>query len=409
MGCDEIRGWVLVGALVIGVSACVSGQPVEPSPTVISPSSDPAASAVQCDIALDDPCVAWRVDEVDSAGVEGDVAVGVHRDGRVAAYDAATGAMRWERPFPTQVSVAAVRPGHVYLTSSSEVFVLSTADGTERWRRNGSLADPAETSGIALVHTDGAIEAVALEDGETVWSVDVSDPIFFFVEGLGGSGRVILPDSDSAIAEYDRTTGQQLWRYETAETPIVSATTSTLAAVRQTGDGGDRYIVIDRSGNVLAEHDMGAGGGFLATVDDHLVELRVAGGVLGIDAETGAYAWELPIGLPLRSFGDRFFDGFRLPATALVVGANLDGVEVIAMIDPESGQQRWQMRANLDVRAAVVGSTYVVLVRPTVTTWHDRQTGELAATIIIRNPRILSDNPAVVLSDTSLVGLQIAG
>jgi len=139
MARDDIRGWVLVGVLVLGVSACVSGQPVEPSPTVTAPSSDPTASAQRCDIALDDPCVAWRIDEIVSAAVGVDLAVAVHADGRVAAYDAATGAMRWERPFPTQVSVAAVRPRHVYLTSSNEVFVLSAGDGTEQWRRSGSL------------------------------------------------------------------------------------------------------------------------------------------------------------------------------------------------------------------------------------------------------------------------------
>jgi len=258
------------------------------------------------------------------------------------------------------------------------------------------------------VHTTGTVEAVGIE-GETVWSAPVADPFFF--EGLGYSGRVIIPDSDTSIAEYNRTTGQQLWRYETARTPIVSAATSTLVTVRQTGEGVNRYIVINGSGNLLAEPEMGAGGGWLATVDDHLIELHLAGGVRGINPETGAYAWELPSGIPAQSFGDRFFGGFRLPAdlAALVVGANLDGVEVVAMIDPETGQQQWQMRANLDVRAAVAGSTYVVLVRPTVTTWHDRQTGELAATIIIRDPRILNDNPAVVISDSYLVGLKLAG
>jgi outer membrane protein assembly factor BamB len=290
----------------------------------------------------------------------------------------------------------------VYLQSPTEVLVVSAEDGTELWRRSGSLLDLADTDGIVLVHTGPGVDAVAVEGGETVWSAAVADQFRFVLGGLGDSGRVILADSETSLVEYDRTTGDQLWRHETS--PGISAVTSTLAAVRHKADS---YLILDNGGNVLAEHDMDAGG-WLATIDDQLVELRFAGGLRGIDADTGAYAWELPNAIPAQSFGDLYSGASRLPP-ALVAGTNIDGVEVVGMIDPGTGQPRWQMRANTDLRTAVAGDVYVVLVRATgVTTWHDRQTGRTAATVIIRNPQILSDDPAVVLSDNSLIGLDLA-
>ena len=403
MRLGALRGWGLAGVFVIGLGACVSSGRVEPSPTTPAPASSGDDSLERCDVALDDPCVAWRVDEVQSAVVGGGLAVAVHVDGRVVAYDATSGAARWDEGFPGEVSVRAVRGGRVYLQSPTEVFVVSATDGTELWRRAGSLLDLADTDGIVLVHTGPGVDAVAVEGGETVWSATVADRLIFVFGGLGDSGRVILADSDTSLVEYDRTTGEQLWRYQTS--PGIAAVTSTLAAVRHTAD---RYLVLDNGGNALAEHDMDAGG-WLATIDDQLVELRFAGGLRGIDADTGAYAWELPNAIPAQSFGDLYSGASRLPP-ALVAGTNIDGVEVVAMIDPGTGQPRWQMRANTDLRAAVAGDVYVVLIRPTgVTTWHDKPTGRTAATVIIRNPQILSDDPAVVLSDNSLIGLELAG
>jgi len=402
MRLGALRGWGLAGVFVIGLGACMPSGRVEPSPTTPAPESSGDDSSERCDVALEDPCVAWRVDEIQSAAVGGGLAVAVHVDGRVVAYDATSRAARWDARFPGEVSVRAVAGGRVYLQSSTEVFVVSTEDGAESWRRSGSLLDLADTDGIVLVHTGPGVDAVAVEGGETVWSAAVADQFRFVLGGLGDSGRVILADSETSLVEYDRTTGEQLWRHETS--PGISAVTSTLAAVRHTADS---YLILDNGGNVLAEHDMDAGG-WLATIDDQLVELRFAGGLRGIDADTGAYAWELPNAIPAQSFGDLYSGASRLPP-ALVAGTNMDGVEVVGMIDPGTGQPRWQMRANIDLRTAVAGDVYVVLVRATgVTTWHDKPTGRTAATVIIRNPQILSDDPAVVLSDNSLIGLDLA-
>src|SRR3990172_783775 len=126
------------------------------------------------------------------------------RSGRVAAYNAATGKVLWERDTDVLISGGpGVGEGLVLVgTSDGEVIALSEADGAPVWRVAVSsevLAAPKAAQGVVVVHTgDGSVAGLSAATGERLWSQERSTPTLT----LRGSSAPLLVD-DLAIAGSD--------------------------------------------------------------------------------------------------------------------------------------------------------------------------------------------------------------
>ena len=123
----------------------------------------------------------------DCPAVWHDLVIHAERDGRVFAFDRATGAVRWTAPpvvitgQPGQDERLAAAGGNVVLVTSSSgvggIVAYDAATGTERWRRtdfNGSLFLPALDSTTAYVDHGWIFASYELLTGIQRWATPPS-------------------------------------------------------------------------------------------------------------------------------------------------------------------------------------------------------------------------------------------
>ncbi len=152
-------------------------------------------------------------------------------DGRVAAFDAATGKRGWTSKTRLPLSAGPGTDGELVVAGSSngEVVALRATDGKRRWVARVSsevLAAPAVGAGLVLVRgVDGKLTALRQDDGSEAWFVQQSVPRLS-VRGTGApvvAGNVVLAGFDNGkIAAYEVSDGTLLW--ETLLTPPAGRT-----------------------------------------------------------------------------------------------------------------------------------------------------------------------------------------
>lgn len=141
-------------------------------------------------------------------------------DGRIAAFDAASGKRAWRSN--TELPLAggpAVGSGHV-VAGSSDGFVVAlvAADGKPEWRTNVAsevLAAPAIGKDLAYVRTvDGKLIALSLADGRQAWFAQQTMPRLS-VRGTGSPvvdrNLVICGFDNGRVAAYDANDGTVAW------------------------------------------------------------------------------------------------------------------------------------------------------------------------------------------------------
>ncbi|MDZ7751235.1 MAG: outer membrane protein assembly factor BamB [Gammaproteobacteria bacterium] len=128
------------------------------------------------------------------AAVAGDRVYGAGADGRVGAYDAATGESVWRVELERPVSGGpAVGDGLVVVgTNKGEVFALDVATGEQRWQAGVSsevLAPPAIGAGVVAVRTlDGRLFGLDGRTGKRRWIYDSPVPVL----SLRGTGEPVI-------------------------------------------------------------------------------------------------------------------------------------------------------------------------------------------------------------------------
>jgi outer membrane protein assembly factor BamB len=232
------------------------------------------------------------------------VLVGADSNGKLHAFDAATGTHRWTREFSyTNSSHPVVAGGLVYLQSNSDVLVFDLGSGEERFR--AKLGDG--TAGVPAISGDrlyvlGSCRAGAFDrrDGRMIWTLDDrgctggggaravlhgrrvvgSEEFFLDAENgarLGGRQPVAVAAGDVGIADgpqnqgisaFNLDSGAPLWRYEPdagASGSYGSVGSGALAAAGET--------VLWRYGHILHAFDRRTGAlgwrGRLAFTDSH--------------------------------------------------------------------------------------------------------------------------------------------
>ncbi|MDR3375540.1 MAG: PQQ-binding-like beta-propeller repeat protein [Ancalomicrobiaceae bacterium] len=188
--------------------------------------------------------------------------------GVVAALDAATGAVLWQKKLdkPGRGSPT-VADGKLYLVSEGNVlFALNTADGSDVWNFRGvpevggllGAANPAVSGGIVVVpFSSGELDAIDIKTGNGVWSEQMARASRnFAITGLADitaspvidDGVVYATGIGSRTAAFNLKTGLKIWDINigSAHTPAVAGNTVFIV------DLDDNLIAIERkTGEVI--------------------------------------------------------------------------------------------------------------------------------------------------------------
>ena len=156
--------------------------------------------------------------------------------GQVSAFDAASGARRWQRSFNVSGRTAgslfgggaSYDDGKVFITTGlGEVAALDAATGNQLWTAKpaGPLrGSPTVAFNAVYVMTmDNRIHALNAEDGKQLWNESGSSGqtgVFGVAAPAAGSGTVIAGYSTGEIAAYRYENGRTLWSDALARTSI---------------------------------------------------------------------------------------------------------------------------------------------------------------------------------------------
>jgi outer membrane protein assembly factor BamB len=270
--------------------------------------------------------------------------------GRVAAYDALTGALRWERLLNITLSSGpGVGDGAVMLGSEDgELIVLETADGATRWRATTSseiLAAPQISAGKVVISVnDGKIVAYDAQNGQRLWVSANTVPAL----SLRGGGRpvivgerVIVGFANGSIAAFNLNNGKRLWE--------------TAVAVPKGRTEIERLVDVDTTPRI-------AGGVVYA--------VAYQGQVAALSIENGQTLWSREG----SSFTDFVIDESRLYFT--------DATSQLWALDRKTGATLWrqeQLRARLVTGPALLDEYLVVGDFQGYVHWMRREDGHFVA------------------------------
>ncbi len=210
-------------ALLGGATSAVAQVPQAPDPapgtvpataaTMVTAQVDPQHTSHAVDPELFPPLEArWQLktDGAVVAAVAGDGAAFVRTANTLAAYDAATGSLRWT--VPIKAAGLAYDAGRVFVTVDTYVVALSALDGHELWRRQvfGLNQTPVATAGRVYYGTSNGVVALDAADGKDIW------------RGFGSGHGAVVPAVDAAAVyggngcgialAWSRLDGSRLWK-----------------------------------------------------------------------------------------------------------------------------------------------------------------------------------------------------
>jgi polyvinyl alcohol dehydrogenase (cytochrome) len=331
---------------------------------------------------------------------------------RAAALETA-----WEYEAPQSVNGApAVAGGRVYVLSGDALVALDAESGTEIWKRDdiGGSSSPTIAGGVVFaLGGDPTLWAVDADTGEDVWSVLADDQEFAsgfsspvvtkqaVIVGLSSIEEVAAEANATyrgGVAAFDRKTGDELWRYRTAEPPYngvgvwssvsVDAAAGTVYATtgnnytEEAGPTSDAIVALDletgearwvtqvSEGDVFTvrtarsqDSDFGTNPIlFEAEIGGEPRKLVGAGQKSGfywaLDRETGEIVWQREVSDGSALIGGVFNNGAYDGKRILVAGNNGPpgpgpadqnrprnhevGTSILMALDPATGEIVWQ-------------------------------------------------------------------
>ena len=256
--------------------------------------------------------------------VSGGVLVAVDTDGVVHAFDAQTGARRWNYRMRVDNNLqasafgggASIADGRVYATNGvGEVAAIDAQTGAEVWKVKpaGPLrGSPTIAFGAAFVMTqDNQIIALSLTDGAIQWQESGSSTqagVFGVAAPAAGQSSIIAGYSSGELAAYRYENGRSLWADALARTSI-STEVGALSDI-------DADPIID-SGQVYA---LGQGGRMAA-----------------YELVTGQRIWEIPVaGISTPSVAGEWIFALTDDARLLAIARSTGKIRWISQL------QRWR-------------------------------------------------------------------
>jgi outer membrane protein assembly factor BamB len=161
-----------------------------------------------------------------SPSLSGDTLISVSPRGHVRAFDAHSGAARWQQRLSTDISApAAIADGVVVVAGQrGDLYGLRAQDGSEIWRAQTSsevLARPAINAQFVSVRTvDGKLTTFSAKEGVRLWTYEQSVPILSL---RGTSAPVFFQDlvfsgfDNGRVTALDAQTGKPRWEVQVTD------------------------------------------------------------------------------------------------------------------------------------------------------------------------------------------------
>jgi len=211
----------------------------------------------------------WRAPmggDVHALAMSGAVALAGDRAGTLAAFDMATGAVRWSVTFPGALwsaprvdtaTGAVVATWHQ--TDTPAVRALDLRTGALRWEAPTatSTAAPALGPGVVLLaigdgHRHARVEARDLATGARRWQTPVPSSFEEAIEPAVAAGVVAVVDHFGVVSLLDLATGRIRWRHDLAHALIATRMVLTPRRVVFSSFSGEVFVLDRADGHLVA-------------------------------------------------------------------------------------------------------------------------------------------------------------
>ncbi len=226
-------------------------------------------------------------------------------DGRVIAFDAETGKIRWSRQTgPTETSP--LFAGNVVVVGdwSHNVYAFTTSSGNLRWHyKSGGQIKGAMTLAGGRVYFgsyDTHVYALDVRTGKQVWRASSQPRVgrtgTFYANPAVAYGRVYLGATDGKMYSYGARSGKLRWSNGTGDFIYSSAAVWRRNVLVGSYDG-DFYSFDAATGDVRWRFDANGKISGSPTVIDGIVYFStLSGRTYGLDARNGKVRWTYPAG-----------------------------------------------------------------------------------------------------------------
>jgi outer membrane protein assembly factor BamB len=254
-------------------------------------------------------------------------------------------------------ATAAIHDGLVYAGSlDGELYVLSLADGTLRWKHHTELgfnAPPAVAGGRVFAgDADGRFYCLEAATGKPLWGFETgaeidSGPNFY-------KDWVLFGSQDATLYCLEQATGKLVWKYTIGDQVRCSPTIVESRAFLAGCDAKLHIIDVEKGAAIAAVEIDGATGSTPAVGGDCVFFGTEGPSFFAVNWRNAKIAWQLKPGrnLPIRGSA-------AVTPEAVIFGGHDKHVYAV---DPETGKEIWSFatRAKIDGSPVVVGQRVFV-------------------------------------------------
>jgi outer membrane protein assembly factor BamB len=226
-------------------------------------------------------------------------------DGKVIAFDAETGRIRWQRIIGPSESSPLVADNMVIVGDwSHDVYAFTAASGNLRWhfKAGGLVKGAISQSGnrVYFGSYDTHVYALDLDTGKQVWRASSQPRIgrtgTFYANPAVAYGRVYIGATDGKMYSFGATSGKLRWSNGTGDFVYSSAAVWKGNILVGSYDG-TFYSFDAATGDVRWQfHAGGKISGSSSVIDGVVYFSTLSGRTYGLDARTGKVVWTYPTG-----------------------------------------------------------------------------------------------------------------
>jgi outer membrane protein assembly factor BamB len=226
-------------------------------------------------------------------------------DGKVIAFDAETGRIRWQRTIGPSESSPLFADGMVIVGDwSHDIYAFTAASGNLRWHfKAGGLVKGAISQSGNRVYFgayDTHVYALDLHTGKQIWRASSQPRIgrtgTFYANAAVAYGRVYIGATDGKMYSFGATTGKLRWSNGTGDF-IYSSAAVWRGNVLVGSYDGYFYSFDAATGDIRWRFHAGAKISGSASVIDGVVYFStLSGRTVGLNARNGKLVWSYPAG-----------------------------------------------------------------------------------------------------------------
>jgi outer membrane protein assembly factor BamB len=227
-------------------------------------------------------------------------------DGKVVAYSAGVGKVRWQKTIGPSESSPLLVGDRLYVGDwNGRVWALDARTGRTIWQRKPTSAAIkgaiASTGGRLYVGAyDGSVYCLGAQSGRLIWRARAQRRLYghsrFYSTPALAYGRVYIGSTDGKVYSYGATTGRLLWSHGTGG--YVYASPAVADGLVFAGSYSKRFFAFDAAtGDVRWSFEANGEISGSATVIGNVVYFAtLAGRTYALAPHTGRRLWTYPDG-----------------------------------------------------------------------------------------------------------------